>query len=479
MAITYRLLKGTELTYGEGDANLKYLDMKMKLSNVAPAVTNDSSQGFTANESTWFNYLTGILYICTNASIGAAVWSIALKDTTYTDAEIKTKYENNADTNAFTDAEKTKLSALDMDDIAPTNLIGTPTQISTATELFSHVESAGVMSGCAITENVDGTVSFAAGYGLIRATADATTPLYAVAISAQTNLALTDNSTNYVYFDYNAGVPNFKTTTDFSIINCMDKCLSYVIFRKGTALDVTNMTGQNVDISTKVRRLFLGFSRYIYMAGGSILFQPASLALGLTAGAFSMGVKEIPHTAFDTNVAGTANENIFTIYYRDGSGDFTEVASSKLINTTQYDSGTGTLATISNNKFGVSWVYLINNDPSRLAVVVGQAEYASQLEANNATPPSIIPPIISGIGVLVGFVTYAKSGTSFTNVLSAFTQRFTSSTAIVYLPAGTTGTTAARPTANLLIGQYYYDTTLVKPIWYNGTAWTDGMGTVV
>jgi hypothetical protein len=31
-------------------------------------------------------------------------------DTTYTDAEIKTKYENNADTNAFTDAEKTLLS---------------------------------------------------------------------------------------------------------------------------------------------------------------------------------------------------------------------------------------------------------------------------------------------------------------------------------------------------------------------------------
>lgn len=110
MALTYRILKGAELTYGEGDANIKYLDMKMKLSNVAPAVTNDSSQGFTVNESTWFNYATGILYLCTDTTVGAAVWSIKMKDTTYTDAEIKTKYENNADTNAFTDAEKTKLS---------------------------------------------------------------------------------------------------------------------------------------------------------------------------------------------------------------------------------------------------------------------------------------------------------------------------------------------------------------------------------
>lgn len=33
-------------------------------------------------------------------------------DTTYTDAEIKTKYENNNDTNAYTDTEKTKLSGI-------------------------------------------------------------------------------------------------------------------------------------------------------------------------------------------------------------------------------------------------------------------------------------------------------------------------------------------------------------------------------
>ncbi|MFA7597782.1 MAG: hypothetical protein WCX83_00165, partial [Candidatus Cloacimonas sp.] len=349
----------------------------------------------------------------------------------------------------------------------------------TSTELFSHTESAGVMSGCAITENVDGTVSFAAGYGLIRATADATTPLYAVEISAQANLALTDNSTNYVYFDYNAGVPTFKATIDRSIINCMDKRLAYTIYKKGTVLDVQNSVGQNVDISTKLRKLFYAFSKYIHAEGGTILSQPAALALGLTEGSFYSGIIEVPHVAFDTNVAGTANENVFTLYYRDGVGGFTEVADSKLISTTTYDNNTGTPVTLSNNKFGVSWVYLINNTPSRLAVVMGQAEYSSQAEANNATPPTIIPTILGGLGSLVGFVTYAKSGTSFSNVLSAFAQTFSSSSAIVYLPAGTTGTTASRPTTNLLIGQYYYDTTLSKPIWWNGTAWTDGMGTVV
>lgn len=41
-----------------------------------------------------------------------------------------------------------------------------------------------------------------------------------------------------------------------------------------------------------------------------------------------------------------------------------------------------------------------------------------------------------------------------------------------------TGTTAQRPTANLLVGYTYFDTTLGYPIYWNGTNWVDGTGTV-
>ena len=43
----------------------------------------------------------------------------------------------------------------------------------------------------------------------------------------------------------------------------------------------------------------------------------------------------------------------------------------------------------------------------------------------------------------------------------------------------TTGITEDRPTKGLLAGYSFYDTTLGKPIWWNGTAWTDSAGTVV
>jgi hypothetical protein len=41
------------------------------------------------------------------------------------------------------------------------------------------------------------------------------------------------------------------------------------------------------------------------------------------------------------------------------------------------------------------------------------------------------------------------------------------------------GTTADRPTLSLQIGQYYFDTTIGRPIWWNGTNWINAAGTVV
>jgi hypothetical protein len=41
------------------------------------------------------------------------------------------------------------------------------------------------------------------------------------------------------------------------------------------------------------------------------------------------------------------------------------------------------------------------------------------------------------------------------------------------------GTTADRPIQNLQVGQFYFDTTLGYPIWYNGTVWKNASGTTV
>ena len=40
------------------------------------------------------------------------------------------------------------------------------------------------------------------------------------------------------------------------------------------------------------------------------------------------------------------------------------------------------------------------------------------------------------------------------------------------------GATGSRPTSSIL-GQYYFDTTLGYPVYWNGSTWVDGTGNVV
>ena len=49
---------------------------------------------------------------------------------------------------------------------------------------------------------------------------------------------------------------------------------------------------------------------------------------------------------------------------------------------------------------------------------------------------------------------------------------------LVALSTPQNGATADRPTQNLQVGQFYFDTTLGYPIWYDGTDWVDAAGTV-
>jgi hypothetical protein len=52
-------------------------------------------------------------------------------------------------------------------------------------------------------------------------------------------------------------------------------------------------------------------------------------------------------------------------------------------------------------------------------------------------------------------------------------------TEITTLATPSSGTTALRPTTDLQVGQYYFDTTITRPIYWTGTNWINAAGTVV
>jgi hypothetical protein len=64
-----------------------------------------------------------------------------------------------------------------------------------------------------------------------------------------------------------------------------------------------------------------------------------------------------------------------------------------------------------------------------------------------------------------------------TNALRLYFNQVDNFTQNVTIPPS--GATANRPTERLEIGQYYFDTTIGRPIYWNGTNWINAAGTVV
>jgi len=60
------------------------------------------------------------------------------------------------------------------------------------------------------------------------------------------------------------------------------------------------------------------------------------------------------------------------------------------------------------------------------------------------------------------------------NALRLYFNQVDNFTQNVTVPAS--GTTANRPTENLQVGQYYFDTTLGTPIYWNGVEWVNALG---
>ena len=65
----------------------------------------------------------------------------------------------------------------------------------------------------------------------------------------------------------------------------------------------------------------------------------------------------------------------------------------------------------------------------------------------------------------------------FSNVLRLYFNLLDNYLLILATPPS--GPTASRPTTNLAVGDYYFDTDLNLPIYYDGTDWIDAAGNVV
>lgn len=276
---------------------------------------------------------------------------------------------------------------------------------STLQHIQDVFHSSGWVSNGGITDDTDGTITVAAGTGLIRATNDPLDALLFTDWSAESgvNVNLTDNSNNFVYVEYNAGSPRVIATiterTDFHT-----NILLAIIYREGTTLHINTVTkhvvGDHAGLMIQRSKETMPFA---HVSGASIS-ETGTRNFALTSGAFWEGLTKFITSAFDSSTADT-----YSAFWESGASVWTEIVAQSQIDNTQWNNGF-ILDTLSNNRYGVRWVYLSTD--SDVSVLFGKGDYTLS-EAENADAPSSVPPEIGRHSRLIGKITIQKNAASF------------------------------------------------------------------
>jgi len=298
----------------------------------------------------------------------------------------------------------------------PIEVIGTPTY-DDFQDWLNIIQSAGRICGGEITENAahNGTIDVAAGTGFIKTTDSATGVTKSFDWDADTGIALTDNMINYIYMDYNGGAPVIGVTTDRTTLDGRTEFILGKVYREGTTLHILSFGIRLTELAYNEHERLISVRGFERASGGEIS-ETGQRYLTSGAGVFYFGLNRITTSAQDTSGADR-----FTYWYRDGGGGWTKVTGQQQIDNTHYDDGSGALATLTANRYGVHWVYI--HFDSDINVVYGKGNY-KLAEAENAVLPDTVPELVSDFGVLAAKIVVQKSGANLLTVKSAYKELF-------------------------------------------------------
>ncbi|KKN71805.1 hypothetical protein LCGC14_0416590 [marine sediment metagenome] len=362
-------------------------------------------------------------------------------------------------------------------------------ELSTATydDVQDYINFQGdrtLFTGGGFTDNGDGTVAVAAGTGWCKETDSDTAVGRFFDFSADNSVSLTDQVTNYLYVDYNAGTPQIVVATSRLTFGFQQDHIPIgCIFRDGTALHphpfarlgiqginrahmhhieeadghrasgiVTTGTGtRNLDVTAGV--LYVGLDRtttspFTTPNSGTADATEANKLHDADGGFASTDVgKQVHNTTDDTyaNVTAFVNSgeltldgdifvsgenydlDIFSYWYTsDGGSTWTDVPGATAISNTQYNNIASGLASLTSNKYGVHWVYM-DFDGGHLHIVYGQGNYTAN-QAETAAVPSILPNLVTNYCVLLAKI-INQEGTNTLTITYPWTSTFTSSLA--------------------------------------------------
>jgi hypothetical protein len=265
-------------------------------------------------------------------------------------------------------------------------------------------------AGDYVTEASTTTVDVAAGEGLFRTSASATAPIVRLSWAQSLGLSTPLNSVRYVGINYNAGTPVAFVTTAFADFDWYTKFPLAKVYNNGIKMHVVNANAHSEDTANLTRQMlrqcFPFRSTQSPEGGGLALGSPTGRYITVSAGSAWHGFNKYPIPAFDSQTAQR-----FDTVWRDGVGGFNSTANVQVWPNTQIDDGTGTLLTMTNNRYGCLWWY-IDVEDGDVKMIYGRDQYVTFLQAEQEAPPSTSPLGLNEHSVLLGRIIFQKSAAS-------------------------------------------------------------------
>jgi len=318
-------------------------------------------------------------------------------------ASIKTLYESNADTNAFTDAEQSKLSGIEAGaNVAP---------------LSTGLLNGGVLSIGTDTAKFD--ISIMVGLIVDNHTDPENPAVTVISEALRDEVTVTNLATQArTFISINSSGTIIQRAIEADASEIRDEiALGILVHPNGTSIDtVVNRPVTRVDADLTLIDLARTVGAMNVNGGNIISPNGANLNLDVNAGEqFRVGSnfqtdKQSPNLT--TQAADTALT--FAYRYQDGSGGFTQDATTTVIDPDQYDDGSGTLAAVANNKFTIQKAHMFASGTIRIQY--GQNIYDSLADAEAAavgevfnTDPNLLDNALFRASIIV------KKGTAALN----------------------------------------------------------------
>lgn len=288
-----------------------------------------------------------------------------------------------------------------------------------------HQHTVGMTHTGLVSDNGDGTIDITSGYVQLYSNPSWEGTLEKYIVPAVSNVSLTDESTNYIYVDYNSGSPVYAVTTLTSIINNSDKTLVANIYRESsTILHIIDANWAKAT-STRLNDRLIQQQRFVRTSGLGLM-ESATRHIDVGNGLVYYGIRYYVLSAVASDV------DTCDLYYH-SSGNWVKTSITQY-NNTQYDNGTN-LQTLSNpNKYAVNWIYRFIEDDKHIAVILGSGDY-DVTAARNSQPP-MPPTVLNRQAILVGRILVQNNISTAYQIDSAFTTIYETQPAQVHNDLG-------------------------------------------